>query len=78
MPGTRAGGLKAKDKNLELYGVDFYARIGAEGGKKGRTGGFASTERGKDGLTGKERARKWGSTGGRKSRRGKADGKTTT
>ena len=34
MPGTHAGGLKAKLTN--------YKRIGAKGGKNGHTGGFAS------------------------------------
>lgn len=42
MPGTKAGGLKAARANLERYGNDFYARIGAKGGQNGHTGGFAS------------------------------------
>lgn len=40
MAGTKAGGLKAAQKNKELYGKDFYARIGSDGGKNGTTGGF--------------------------------------
>jgi hypothetical protein len=48
---------------MKKYGPDFYARIGAKGGKKGHTGGFAA---GKEGL---ERARKWGAVGGKISRR---------
>ena len=40
MAGTRAGGLKAAQKNLERD-PDFYAKIGSEGGKNGHTGGFA-------------------------------------
>ena len=42
MAGTKAGGQKAKKKNIELYGDDFYSRIGARGGRNGHTGGFAS------------------------------------
>ena len=66
MAGTRKGGQAAAKKNKELYGKDFYARIGAEGGKKGRTGGFAAN---------RELARIAGAKGGRISRRSKA---TTT
>lgn len=40
MAGTRAGGIKAAQKTKEKYGDDFYKRIGADGGKKGTTGGF--------------------------------------
>ena len=63
MPGTVAGGKAAAKKNIELYGADFYARIGAMGGKKGRTGGFYAN---------RELARIAGQKGGRKSRRRKA------
>jgi hypothetical protein len=41
MSGTKAGGLKARATNKEKYGEDFYATIGAKGGKLGTTGGFA-------------------------------------
>lgn len=41
MSGSRIGGLKARDKNL-ARDPDFYKRIGALGGSRGRTGGFAS------------------------------------
>lgn len=70
MSGTHEGGLKARETNL-AKDPDFYKRIGALGGAKSRGGGFASTERGPDGLTGQERARLVGSVGGRKSKRGK-------
>ena len=70
MPGTRAGGLKAAATNLKLHGEDFYSRIGKKGGESGTTGGFASTKRGRDGLTGAERAKIVGSIGGKISRRG--------
>lgn len=72
MAGTTAGGRKAAAKNKALYGSDFYASIGAKGGKLGRSGGFASDKKGTDGLTGRERARLAGSKGGRISRRTKA------
>ena len=42
MSGTKEGGLKARAKNYELHGRDFYARIGAIGGRLGHTGGFAA------------------------------------
>jgi hypothetical protein len=72
MAGTTKGGQKAAQKNKSLYGADFYASIGAKGGKLGRTGGFATDKKGKDGLTGRERARLAGSKGGRISRRTKS------
>lgn len=62
MAGTPEGGKKAAAKNKELYGKDFYARIGAAGGQKGRTGGFAAN---------RELARIAGARGGRVSRRSK-------
>lgn len=40
MAGTIAGGKAAAATNKQKYGADFYRKIGAEGGKKGRTGGF--------------------------------------
>ena len=72
MAGTKAGAAKAKMTNLKKHGVDFYARIGAKGGKLGRTGGFASNLVGEDGLTGRQRAIEAGRLGGRISRRGPA------
>lgn len=62
MAGTKAGGTKAAATNKAKHGADFYARIGAIGGKKGRTGGFAANP---------ELARIAGAKGGRISRRGK-------
>lgn len=63
MPGTIQGGKQAADTNRKKYGKDFYARIGAMGGKKGTTGGFAAN---------RELARLAGAKGGRISRRRKA------
>jgi hypothetical protein len=62
MAGTTAGGAKAAATNKNKYGKDFYARIGAMGGKMGHTGGFYAN---------RELARKAGAKGGRISRRGK-------
>lgn len=42
MAGTIAGGKHAAETNKRIYGADFYARIGAIGGSRGNTGGFAS------------------------------------
>lgn len=62
MAGTIAGGKAAAKKNTSKN-KDFYRIIGALGGKKGRTGGFAAGE------AGRARARKWGAIGGSVSRR---------
>jgi general stress protein YciG len=62
MAGTRVGGSKAASTNKTKYGADFYAKIGAMGGKKGRTGGFYAN---------RDLARKAGAKGGRISRRTK-------
>lgn len=60
MAGTKQGGQKAAATNKTRHGKDFYARIGAAGGKKGTTGGFAAN---------RELARIAGAKGGRVSRR---------
>ena len=62
MAGTRAGGAKAAKTNKKRYGKEFYAQIGAMGGKKGRTGGFYAN---------RELAREAGRRGGKISRRRK-------
>ena len=63
MSGTRAGGLKARDKNKELYGNDWYSKIGKIGGKKCGMKGFALNH---------ELAVKAGRKGGLVSKRGKS------
>lgn len=70
MAGNSRGGKLAAAKNL-ARDPDFYAKIGARGGKNGKTGGFASNVVGEDGLTGAQRARIAGAKGGRISRRSK-------
>lgn len=62
MAGTAKGGAKAAATNRAKYGGDFYARIGAMGGKVGHTGGFYAN---------RELARIAGAKGGRISRRTK-------
>jgi len=62
MAGTKAGGKAAANTNKSKYGSDFYAKIGAMGGKKGKTGGF---------FANRELARLAGAKGGRISRRTK-------
>ena len=64
MAGTVAGGKAAAATNKAKYGDDFYAKIGAKGGKLGTTGGFAAN---------KELAREAGRRGGLKSKRRKHD-----
>lgn len=63
MSGTKLGGKNAAETNKAQYGEDFYKRIGAIGGKNGRTGGFYQN---------RELARIAGKKGGTKSRRGKS------
>lgn len=41
MAGNKAGGLRAAATNKELYGDDFYKKIGSKGGRNGHTGGFS-------------------------------------
>lgn len=62
MAGTQNGGKAAAATNKAKYGKDFYARIGAMGGKKGHTGGFYAN---------RDLARAAGAKGGRISRRTK-------
>jgi general stress protein YciG len=61
MAGTKQGGQKAAAKNLQRD-PNFYAKIGAKGGKNGTTGGFAANP---------DLARIAGAKGGRISRRRK-------
>ena len=72
MSGTKAGGVKARNTNYERHGKDFYGTIGKKGEMNGKTSGFFSNKVGKDGLTGRERARVAGRKGGLISRRGPA------
>ena len=60
MSGTITGGHKAALTNKTRHGKEFYAKIGAIGGRKSRGGGFAAN---------RELARKAGAIGGKRSRR---------
>jgi hypothetical protein len=71
MAGTLEGGRAAAATNKKKYGKGYYGKIGAMGGKLGKTGGFGSSKVGEDGLTGRERAAIVGAKGGRISRRRK-------
>lgn len=62
MAGTLQGGKNAATTNKRKYGEDFYRKIGAKGGKIGKTGGF---------FANRELARTAGAKGGRISRRTK-------
>lgn len=62
MAGTKLGGQRAAATNIQRHGEDFYARIGAKGGKNGNTGGFYEN---------RERASWAGRIGGLRSRRSK-------
>ena len=63
MAGSKFGALKAKNTIYKKYGKDYFKNIGAIGGSRGHTGGFASNP---------ALARLAGEKGGRISKRGKA------
>lgn len=65
MAGSIEGGKRAAATNKIKYGENFYKKIGAEGGKRGTTGGFYAN---------RELARTAGAKGGRISRRTKSNG----
>lgn len=60
MAGTKLGGRKAALTTIARHGFDFYARIGAKGGRNGHTGGFYAN---------RELAREAGRKGGQASTR---------
>ena len=62
MAGTKAGGKAAAATNKIKYGAEKKKKIGAKGGKKGKTGGF---------FANRDLARIAGAKGGRISRRTK-------
>lgn len=63
MAGTKEGGIKARNTNIERQGQDYYKRIGSKGGKWCGKKGFALDI---------ERAKRAGAKGGKISKRGKA------
>lgn len=66
MAGTIDGGKKAAATNKSKYGSEFYAMIGAKGGKKTGAKGFALN---------RDLAREAGRKGGTVSRRGRVSRK---
>lgn len=81
MTGTREGAIKWRQSMEAHYGPNWREEMkkrGAKGGTQSIGGGFA------DGEAGRERARKYGAIGGKKSRRSrdsyvkKSDGRVTT
>lgn len=69
MPTKREGGLNAAKVLKAKYGKDYYAKIGAKGGKKSTTGGFWHR---KYVLDDTEYLSTIGRIGGAKGKRGKA------
>lgn len=69
MAGSIAGGKRAAETNKRKHGELFYSVIGALGGRKGHTGGFASEKIGSDGLTGRQRASIAGKVGKQSKRK---------
>lgn len=83
--GTSSGWAKARqtmiDKHFNGSEEKFHEwqqYIGSLGGSQSNEGGFASKKIGKDGLTGRERASKYGAMGGRISRKAQAVTTKTT
>lgn len=64
MAGTKAGGIKTRDRILELYGADYYRVQGRLGGLKSAVKGFAAN---------RELAREAGRKGGQISKRRKKE-----
>jgi general stress protein YciG len=63
MAGNPKGGRLAAKRNIERHGTDFYAKIGAKGGRAKVAKGFAIN---------RDLARSAGALGGTRSRRGKS------
>lgn len=68
MGGTREGGRKARDRMIERYGSDYFARIGEKGGTKGHTGGFYHMR-----IHDPKRLSEIGRYGGKKNRKPESD-----
>ncbi len=70
MAGTREGGLKSATTIKAKYGDDYFkTKMGTIGGKAEVPKGFGSMERDRNGLTGPQRAKLYGSIAGQISRR---------
>lgn len=64
MSGTPEGARKRIEKLKELHGPDYFKVQTSHAGKHTKRGGFASEKVGKDGLTGRQRAKIAGRKGG--------------
>lgn len=62
MSGNKEGGRKSAESNKQRHGDDYYHRIGAMGGSKGKTGGFYYM---KYVMNDTDRIKRLGSKGGR-------------
>jgi hypothetical protein len=71
MPGTHEGGKAAAQTIKDRYGKGFFAKIGSEGGKKSKTGGWYQLAQ-----ENPEKHRQLSSKGGKLSRRSKAIDRT--
>lgn len=60
MGGNKEGARKSVATKLAKYGPDYFSRIGHLGAIKSTPGGFGTDKIGADGLTGPERASKYG------------------
>lgn len=75
MAGTTEGGHKSAATILSKYGKDYYKKLSIMGGKvTGIEKGYASLKVDKNGLTGPQRAKIYGSVAGQISRRKPKEG----
>ena len=72
MSGTVSGGRAAAQTNKELYGDDFYKKLGAKGAEAYRKRQEEGTAKPRGFAANRERARIAGAIGGRISRRRKS------
>ncbi len=69
MSGTRTGGVKSAETIKKLYGNNYYINLGKLGGKAQVAKGYATEKVDKNGLTGPQRAKVYGSIAGQLSHR---------
>lgn len=70
MAGTREGGLRSAKTIKAKYGDDYFkTKMGSVGGRATVPKGFASEKVDRNGLTGPQRAKIYGSVAGQISRR---------
>ncbi len=75
MSGTHIGGLKSAITIKKKYGEDYFkTKMGSVGGRASVPKGFASEKVDRNGLTGPQRAKVYGSVAGQISRRKPKEG----